>query len=106
MITIEELRNLCTDETIMLTQHLQLRLRERNITMDDIMQGIQTGHIIEQYPTDYPYPSCLVLGIDISGTPLHVVCGHGHGRLWIITVYRPDPERWESDNETRKERSE
>ena len=100
MLNIDELRRLCTDETIAITQHLQLRMRERGIKYDDIIMAITTGEIIEQYPTDYPHPSCLILG---SNT-LHVVCGVGSGFLWVITTYYPDPNKWEIDNKTRKGR--
>ena len=63
--------------------------------------GSESGGIIEEYPQDYPYPSCLLL--HVLEKPLHVVCGAGDGQLWIITVYRPDPSQWETDFATRKE---
>lgn len=101
-ITIDELRKLCTDDTMVLTQHLSLRLRERGIQFEDVKQAIQSGEIIERYPEDYPYPSCLVLGITILRNPLHVVCGLGGGLIWVITAYNPSSDKWESDNTTRR----
>lgn len=98
---IEELRALCQDDTMMITQHLLLRMQERGILYADVTATIMAGEIIEQYPDDYPYPSCLVLGI--PGKPLHLVCGIGSGRLWVITAYYPDPTKWETDLKTRKE---
>ena len=100
MLRIDELHKLCTDETIEMTQHLQLRMRERGIQYADMVKAITTGEIIEQYPADYPYPSCLILG----SNGLHVVCGMGGGFLWIITTYYPDQSKWEADNKTRKGR--
>jgi hypothetical protein len=32
-----------------------------------------SGEVIEDYPDDQPYPSCLVFGRTQSGGPLHVV---------------------------------
>lgn len=102
-LSIEELRRLCFDETIMFTQHLQMRMRERNIRYEDVLSTIMTGEIIEQYPTDYPHPSCLVLGTTVKKDNLHVVCGVGSGLLWIITAYFPNMDKWESDCKIRKE---
>ena len=102
MLDIADVRKLCTDDTIFLTQHLQLRMRKRGILYDDMVRAILSGEIIEQYPTDYPYPSCLVLGTTLNGSYLHVVCGIGNGLLWIITTYHPDSSKWEPDNKIRK----
>lgn len=101
-ITIDTLRNLCKDETILMTQHVYSRCRERGIHYTDIKNAIIHGEIIEQYPDDYPYPSCLTLGACVNGRYIHVVCGVGEGKLWIITSYYPDPEKWESDLKTRR----
>lgn len=101
-INIEILRKLCTDRTIKITQHLFDRLRERGIKYIDVKHCILQGEIIESYPDDYPYPSCLVLGYAVNGSPLHVVAGIGGGYLWMITAYYPDNKQWESDLKTRK----
>jgi hypothetical protein len=55
------------------------------------------GEIIEQYSDDKPYPSCLVYGTTFAGDPVHSVWGgYNEDNKWavLITVYRPDPERW------------
>lgn len=100
MLQMDEIRALCTDETTVLTEHLLLRMRERGIRYGDIISALATGDIIEQYETDYPFPSCLVLG-----NSLHVVCSIGVGMLYIITAYYPSPEKWEADGRTRKEQT-
>ena len=102
MNTIEDLRRLCTDETIIITNHTLNRCRERGIKYDDIKDAILNGEIIEQYPDDYPYPSCLVLGLDSKNINLHLVTGIGDNKLWIITAYIPALDKWESDYKTRK----
>lgn len=78
------------------------RLIKRNILRNDVKQVLLTGKIIEEYPTDYPYPSCLILGIISSSVSLYVVCGIGEGRLWIITAYRPDESMWDASYTKRK----
>lgn len=102
-ITLDELRKLCKDETIQFTDHARLRCQERGLKYSDLKAAVLNGEIIEQYPTDYPFPSCLVLGASIAGHHIHVVCGIGGGLLWLITAYIPDPAKWAPDMKTRKE---
>ena len=96
-MTIDELRALCVDDTIMVTKHVSDRLRERGIKYSNIKRTIQQGEIVEDYPDDYPYPSCL-----ISDGDIHVIAATGSGKLWFITAYRPDPEKWVNGNKIRK----
>jgi len=101
--TIENLKSLCDDlDKVEITQHAFLRLRERGIFFYDIVNAIMNGEIIEQYPEDFPFPSCLVLGLSKKDTYLHTVCGIGNSKLWIITAYFPTIDKWEDDLKTRK----
>ena len=102
-IEITKLQKLCETGTIKWTAHVVARLQERGIKPSDIQSCIAAGHIIEQYPNDYPYPSCLVLGATVDGKVLHTVVGVGVGYLWLITAYYPDPLKWNDDFSTRKE---
>jgi hypothetical protein len=61
LIDINDIRNLCNDKNIAVTQHAKNRLIERGITIDNIKNSIQTGEIIEQYENDKPFASCLLL---------------------------------------------
>lgn len=45
--------------------------------------------IIEQYPNDYPYPSCRVPGLSVNKQYLHVVIVSRLEILWIATAYSP-----------------
>ena len=74
------------------------RIIERGIEIEQGRQAILCGEIIEEYPDDYPYLSCLLLG-----NGLHVVAGLGDGRLWLVTVYIPDPAKWSANLKTQKE---
>ena len=78
------------------------RLLQRSISQDSVVQAVLSGEIIEQYPGDYPYPSCLPLGCTATGDVPHVVCGQGPGEAWMITAYRPGPVEWADDLRTRK----
>jgi len=100
---ITDLRKLCEDGTIKWTAHVVARLQERGIEPSDIKNCIATGRIIEDYPNDYPYPSCLVLGAAVNEKMIHTVVGVGEGYLWLITAYYPDPLKWNDDFSVRKE---
>ena len=97
MMQIEDIRILCTNETIVLTDHLATRMRQRQIRLEEIKETLMSGQIIEQYPDDFPFPSCL-----INGNNIHIVCSIGDERLFIITAYRPSEEKWEDGGSKRK----
>jgi hypothetical protein len=100
---IEILRELCADlDNIEITQHVFFKFRERGIMLGDVVSAIKSGEIIEQYPDDYPFPSCLILGFSLKDRHIHTVCGVGDNKLWLITAYFPTLDRWEDDYKTRK----
>lgn len=76
---------------------------QRNIDLDDVTYAINNSEIIEEYLTDYPYPSCLILGITRSQEKIHVIFGMNKTELWLITAYYPNLEKWRDDFKTRKE---
>ena len=105
MIDIESLRKLKRPEHIAITEHARQRLIERGITVSDIVQCIAGGEIIKQYEDDKPFPSCLILGMTVNDSYIHVVVSHDDEWIYLITAYYPDSDLWESDFKTRKERS-
>jgi len=70
--------------------------------MDEVVSALTNGEIIEQYSSDYPFPSCLVLGHTKAGKVLHVVCGSNGEELWLITAYIPSPSDWSEDFRQRR----
>ena len=97
---IEAFRRYNRPENYIITQHGRRRLAERGIFLRDVISAVQNGEIIEEYPEDYPYPSCLILD---SAQPLHVVASLQDGCIYLITAYIPDRNRWQSDLKTRRE---
>ena len=83
--------------------HAVERMFERDISAEDVRRIIESGKIIEDYPKDTPYPSCLILG-NVRGRSLHVVVAKDEvfHRAIVVTVYKPDLERWEPGFERRK----
>jgi hypothetical protein len=66
------------------------------ISESEVFEMVLEGKIIEEYPEDEPYPSCLIYGRTSENRPLHVVCAFARDdeAAIIITVYEPDPGRW------------
>ncbi len=87
-----------------ITLHARKEAENDSLVLDDIFHSTQTGEIIEEYPDDTPYPSCLVYGTMSLGDPVHSVWAYDSGSkiAVLITVYRPDPNRWVNWKERRK----
>jgi len=83
--------------------HAIERMVERRISSEDVRQVLAEGKEIESYPGDLPYPSLLLLGW-CGSRPIHVVAADNasDNEIIIVTVYEPDPERWEPGFERRK----
>ena len=89
--------------------HCQKRMLERGILRKDILECIEQGEIIENYPlsdgvkNDRSLPSCLVLGYrSRDHKAVHVVVGYNGDRVLIISACYPDKEHWLDDNTTRR----
>ena len=103
MLSIEDFRRINRAETIVVSQHGRKRLSERGIALSDVMMAMESGEIVEQYPQDFPFPSCLILGKARDAQMLHVVASVNEDRIYLITAYFPDAESWEEDWKTRKD---
>jgi len=102
-IEISQIQSFISIGEIVLAEHIALRMRERKIKRNDLFEFLINGEIIEQYPDDTPYPSCLILGSCGAGKPLHIVVGVRKDILCcMITAYHPDLDKWEEDFKTKK----
>lgn len=84
-----------------ITRHALRRCDTRGITLDDIKHIVSMGEVVETYPNDTPYPSCLIMGY-VRSKPLYVLCALGE-LAHIITVHWLDPKKWLDPN-TRREK--
>lgn len=93
---ITDLINAIQVNRVNITQHARREAKEDNLLLDEILYSTRTGEIIEDYPTDTPYPSCLIYGEAPEGDPVHSVWAYAAASriAVLITVYRPDPDRW------------
>lgn len=102
MIDIQTLRKYFQNDTIVISEHAKNRCRERNIKQKDIKHCIMSGEIIEQYPDDFPFPSCLVFGYTTDNRIIHVVISSEGESGRIITAYIPNTAKFKDDLKTRK----
>ena len=78
----------------------------RRISVEELIEAVEKGEIIEDYRDDKYGPSCLVFGFTKQERPLHIQCSYpSRPLLKIITNYEPDPELW-IDFKTRKPQNE
>lgn len=101
---IENIVSAIQSYRIRITDHADEEAESDELTFDEVYFSVLNGEIIEGYPDDKPYPSCLIYGKTLSGDPVHSVWAYNNENQWavLITVYRPDPERWISFRERRK----
>jgi len=92
-MSIDVLRSKIQKEEYELTLHALKRRIERKISTEDIEHAILNGEIIEEYPDDEPFPSCLVAGLTKDNKPIHLVCAIAPV-VKIITVYVPEEDEW------------
>ena len=83
--------------------HAVQRMFERSISAKKISQSLQSGETIEDYSGEMPEPSRLILGFQ-GKRPFHVVTSENPetNEITIITVYIPDPDKWNKDFKSRR----
>ncbi len=102
---IEDLVNSLRLGWVRISDHAEEEAAADGILWQDVRMSVENGEIIEAYPRDRPYPSCLVFGLNRAQEPVHSVWAYNAKTRWAVcvTVYRPDPERW-IDWRVRKEK--
>lgn len=83
--------------------HAVQRMFERNVSVKNTLQALQSGEIIEDYSAEMPEPGRLVLGFQ-GKHPFHLVASENPktNEVTVITVYIPDPEKWSKDFKRRR----
>lgn len=98
------LHSLAAEDRIALKRHSIVRMHQRRISVDELKDALISCKLIEDYPTDRPLPSGLVLGYAANGKAMHAVVAidEEEPMLWVITVYEPTLLEWEDGFERRR----
>jgi len=96
---IKEIIESIKEERIRITDHADEEANNDLISLREARESVLAGEIIEQYPDDKPYPSCLVFSRLENNDPIHTVWAFNSATnsSVLITIYRPDSERWIDD---------
>jgi hypothetical protein len=91
---------------IKLSGHAIRQMVKREITKNDVLEVINNGEIVIDYPDDTPYPSYLMLGF-VNDRPIHVVFASDwkNGTGIVITAYIPDSKLWTEDFKSRRNKT-
>ena len=88
---------------ILFRVHAVQRMFERNISVKKVRKALETGETFEDYSSEMPEPSHLILGFH-GNRPFHVVTSENSeaNEITVITVYIPDPNKWKKDFRSRR----
>ena len=102
--TLRRIQTLVMGGDFLVSDHGYDELAEDAILAGDVIGGIATAVVIEDYPDRFRGRSVLALQHDTDGRPIHVVWAIPAGErrpAVLVTAYRPDPKLWDSDFKVR-----
>jgi Domain of unknown function (DUF4258) len=103
--TFTQIQALVARGLLRISDHGYDELAKDDISVSDILAGIGSAVVVEDYPAAMRGPSVLVLQWEAFQRPVHVVWAIPKDRsepAVMVTAYRPDQERWSSDFMRRK----
>ena len=85
------------------TYHVNMRMDNRHISRQTIIESVESYEIIEEYPDDKYLPSYLVYALHEKAV-VHILFGVDvyNENVRIITAYHPAKEQWNGDLKRRK----
>ena len=98
--TLARIVHLVQAGEVRISAHGYDEIAEDGILAGEVIDGIETAVVIEEYPTYAKGPCALVLERDGGGNPIHAVWGIPRGQTSpavLVTAYRPDAARWTED---------
>ena len=96
--TLEKVLALAVRGEVRVSLHGYEELAADQVRVRDIIDGVATAVVVEDYPDYAKGPCVLVLQHDGANQPIHVVWGIPAGQdtpAVVVTAYRPDPQRWD-----------
>ena len=98
--TLRRVQILVPSGAYRVSRHGYRELAADDIVFEDVLAGVGSAVVVEDYPDSRMEPSVLALQHDRSGGPVHVMWGvpkvTGTPAI-LVTAYRPASERWSAD---------
>jgi hypothetical protein len=86
---------------ILFRAHAVQRMFERKISIGKVRVALQNADVIEDYSSEMPEPSRLLMGMQ-GIRPFHVVAAEKDMQTTVITVYLPAPDKWKQGARSRR----
>jgi hypothetical protein len=95
---LDFIRQCIRKRSILWTYHINMRMMNRFISRQMILESIENYEIIESYPDDKYLPSYLIYS-RYQGIVFHVLFAVDveNINVRVITAYRPDSKKWSED---------
>ena len=90
------IRQQATAGNIRITSHALGEMTARYISLEELVEAIMWGKVLENYPSHQRGSCCLVSGTTYLGRPLHIVCTTAQPTLIMITAYQPQMPKWKT----------
>ena len=104
--TFDRIRSLISEGRVRISEHGYDESTADRLIVRELVEGVEMAEVIEDCP-DYPKGPCvLLLQQAKDGRSVHTVLGVPAGRTSpavLITAYLPDPEKWESGFNRRRQ---
>ena len=103
--TFQRILTLVLNGEVRVSEHGYDELVEDRIGVRELLDGISSAVLVEDYPNYGKGPCVLLLQRGHADLPIHVVWGIPKGETSpaiLVTAYRPDTGRWENDFIRRK----
>ena len=91
---LEQLQNQAATGHLRLTLHAHREMVEEEITLNELLEAIKSGQVLENYPEHRRGACCLVSGTSVKGRSIPIVCTTAQTVLIIITAYVPKEPGW------------
>ena len=98
--TLERIRELVGAGTVRISNHGYDELASDELFAGEVLSGLASAKLVEDYPNHGKGPCVLVLQADAQDRPIHVVWGIPKGQTEpavLVTAHRPDKNLWEND---------
>ena len=83
---IEDIVRALRSDRVRITDHADLEALADGLSFEEIAHSVVHGEILEDYPDDKPYPSCLIYGDTGSGDPVHSVWAYNHNSAFAVRI--------------------